>query len=72
MYSLSVTKNVQNAVAKAQRNTPPTDELVARDLERQRDKFNLSDEQWKRIGSSRLLSARKLRWRRRRRTSAVA
>jgi hypothetical protein len=63
--------SAQIDLSKVIKKTAPLDDLVAKDLERQRAKFNLTDEQWDRIGEHRLFGWRGILRRRRARSSAT-
>jgi len=53
-------KRAQVDLSKVVKKATPLNTLVARDLEKQRGKFNLTDEQWKAIGDGRSARRRRL------------
>jgi hypothetical protein len=52
--------SAQIDLSKVIKKTAPLDELVADDLARRRHEFNLTDEQWNRIGDRPLFARRGL------------
>jgi hypothetical protein len=56
--------------SKVVKETAPLDELVTGNLEEERSRFNLTEEQWQEIGDGRMFSRRRGLFRRRRSTAA--